>query len=89
MRSEDLNKHRNDVFRLLGSLPEESRFDLPEPIRRRTAEFAALFTADSEEWDAIRAAVGALALEPQIYAERRSGLRFPSKTRLRLQPAMP
>ena len=70
VRSEDLNKHRNDVFRLLGSLPEESRFDLPEPIRRRTAEFAALFAADSEEWDAIRAAVGALALEPRTYAER-------------------
>lgn len=70
VRSEDLNKHRNDVFRLLGSMPEDSHFELPAPIRRRTAEFAGIFGTDSEDWDAIRASVGALALTPEAYAER-------------------
>lgn len=70
VRSEDLNKHRNDVFRLVGALPRGVQFALPEPLRRQTAEFARHFREEVDEWDAIRAAVGPLALSPESYNQK-------------------
>lgn len=70
VRADDLNKHRNDVFRLIGAIPEGRTYVLPEPIRRRTAEFADAFPVDSSEWDAIRSSVGRLALSPEVYMRR-------------------
>lgn len=70
VRADDLNKHRNDIFRLIGAMPEGRTYVLPDPIRRKTAEFANAFPVDSPEWDAIRAAVGRLALSPEVYTRR-------------------
>lgn len=37
--SRDINKHKNDVFRLFGLLTAEMRIALPEPIRNDLADF--------------------------------------------------
>lgn len=70
VRSEDLNKHRNDIFRLLTILPADSRFHLPPPIRSHLHEFIALLPIDSPEWDAINASLGILALPKERYLAR-------------------
>lgn len=51
MRGEEVDrktitKHRNDVFRLLQLLPEESRIDLAEPIRQDLRAFLDLVAQD-------------------------------------------
>lgn len=70
VRTEDINKHRNDVFRLVSVMPEDSKFELPEVIRERVRKFISLFPVDSEEWDAIRSAVGTMALSNEVYIRR-------------------
>ena len=70
VRSEDLNKHRNDVFRLVSVMPEGARFELPYVIKERLDNFLTLFPADSEEWGAIRSSIGAMALSPEVYIKR-------------------
>jgi hypothetical protein len=70
VRSEDLNKHRNDVFRLVSVMSGDVRFELPHVIKERLANFLTLFPADSEEWGAIRSSIGAMALSPEVYIKR-------------------
>ena len=70
VRTEDLNKHRNDVFRLVSVMPEDSKLKLPDLIKERLAKFIALFPSDSVEWDAIRSSVGVMALAPEVYIRR-------------------
>ena len=67
VRMEDIHKHRNDVFRLIGALADGVTVSLPDSIRNRMAEFINVFTAANPEWFAIRAAIGTLALDPSIY----------------------
>ena len=43
VRTEDLNKHRNDVFRLVSVMPEDSKLKLPDLIKERLAKFIACF----------------------------------------------
>ncbi len=70
VRSEDINKHRNDVFRLVSVMPEDSKFELPDVIKERLIKFITLFPSDSIEWDAIRSSVGVMALAPEVYIRR-------------------
>lgn len=67
VRMEDIHKHRNDVFRLIGALADGVTVSLPDSIRNRMAEFINVFTAANPEWSAIRASIGTLALDPSIY----------------------
>ena len=55
--SKDIAKHRNDVFRLAGTLPGAPGPDLPRTITRDIATFLAAFPEDSEEWPHILASV--------------------------------
>ena len=70
VRSEDMNKHRNDVFRLLGAVRFDAPIPLPTEIKARMTEFIERFSAANSEWLDITAAVGALALPPATYIER-------------------
>jgi len=70
VRSEDMNKHRNDVFRLLGTMVDDVVVEVPDPIRIRMGEFLSMFPPESGDWDAIRAAIGPTAVSPQAYVEK-------------------
>jgi len=70
VRSEDLNKHRNDVFRLVGAIPETSSVEVPLEIRKRLRSFIDRFRPDAPDWEGIRAAVGETALAPDEYIRR-------------------
>lgn len=58
IRSHDLKKHRNDVFRLLATLPPDIRPALPAEIMATLHEFIRSFPEDSTEWPAIIQALG-------------------------------
>lgn len=70
VRSEDLHKHRNDVFRLLGVIPSGESIELPQSIRARMDEFIRHMDVLNPEWADVAAAVGPLALSPADYVER-------------------
>lgn len=70
VRSEDMNKHRNDVFRLLGGITVSEPVALPEPIRMRVAEFIGQMGTTNPEWPDIEAAVGPFALTSEAYVEK-------------------
>jgi hypothetical protein len=57
--SRDIDKHRNDVFRLAGTLPGEPGATLPESILADLKAFLAQFTTDSPHWQAILASIKA------------------------------
>ncbi len=60
--SKDIAKHRNDVFRLAGTLPGEPGPELAPSIRTDLAEFLGRFAESSGDWpailDAIKTALG-------------------------------
>jgi len=58
VRSGDIKKHRNDVFRLYLTLTPDDRFSLPSQLRDDLVRFLGAFPADAAEWGAIRSAVG-------------------------------
>ncbi len=64
----DIDKHRNDVFRLLLSLALEDTLVLVDSIRADLQVFIDMFPADSRDWTNIRAAVASnkLTLPPGI-----------------------
>ena len=75
IRTSDITKHRNDVFRLISSISPDERVDLPESIRTRMAEFRASFPLSNvEAWDAITQSQGAFSDTPENYLSRFSGL---------------
>ena len=75
IRTSDITKHRNDVFRLISSISPDERVDLPETIRSRMGEFRASFPlSDVEAWDAIVQSQGPLSDVPENYLSRFSGL---------------
>ena len=55
--SKDIDKHRNDVFRLAGTLPGEPGPTLPAPILADLKAFLDQFPADSPHWKAILASI--------------------------------
>lgn len=55
--SKDIAKHRNDVFRLAGTLPGEPGPELAASIRTDLVEFLRRFAEDSGDWPAILAAI--------------------------------
>lgn len=67
VRTDDIKKHRNDVFRLYRSLAPASRFALPPRLQTDLSEFLNRHPHDSPDWPAIRQAVGAPELpEPAL-----------------------
>jgi hypothetical protein len=55
--SKDIAKHRNDVFRLAGTLPGDPGPELPENIKGDLVGFLQQFAENSEAWPAILAAI--------------------------------
>ena len=59
VRSTDLHKHRNDVFRLLGSIsPGLTISELPNEIRQDLIAFIEVFQPEHLEWRAITKSLG-------------------------------
>ena len=63
--SRQINKHRNDVFRLYRTLAPDARFELPVQLQDDLATFLESLPSDSPEWTSIRAAVKAALPEPE------------------------
>lgn len=57
--AKDIAKHRADVFRLAGTLPDGPGPELPQKIRDDVGRFLAAFPDDSLEWPSILASVKA------------------------------
>lgn len=55
--SRDIKKHRSDIFRLAATLPGEAGPLLPDSILTDLKEFLSHFTVESDEWQAILAAL--------------------------------
>ena len=55
--SKDIKKHRADVFRLAGTLPDEAGPGLPAEIRADISRFLDAFPEESPEWPAILASI--------------------------------
>lgn len=55
--SKNILKHRNDVFRLAGTLPADAGPELPDRIRADLHAFLGQFKADSGDWPAISDAI--------------------------------
>ena len=55
--SKDITKHRNDVFRLAGTLPGEAGPELAAEIRADLTRFLDAFPAGSPDWPAILASI--------------------------------
>ena len=73
--SKNISKHRNDVFRLAGTLPGEAGPALPSSIKDDLISFLQAFPEDSAEWPQILSA---------IQNTLRAGLR-PATLRLAIQ----
>ncbi|OGV67281.1 MAG: hypothetical protein A3K19_30170 [Lentisphaerae bacterium RIFOXYB12_FULL_65_16] len=58
VRSDDIRKHRNDVFRLLLALVPTERFVLPPALQHDLQRFLDSFPPAAADWPAIRNAVG-------------------------------
>jgi hypothetical protein len=58
VKSNDIKKHRNDVFSLSRSLAQTDRFALPNPVQADLRAFLERFPPDSPDWPAIHQAVG-------------------------------
>jgi len=65
VKSADIKKHRNDIFRLYLTMIPDDRFELPAQIQSDMAEFMTYFPAESRDWKAIESAVGGTGL-PEI-----------------------
>ncbi|OGV61729.1 MAG: hypothetical protein A2498_04155 [Lentisphaerae bacterium RIFOXYC12_FULL_60_16] len=65
IRSEDIRKHRNDVFRLAIALQPVDRCKLPETIGKDLSRFLACFPAVSPDWSAIQRSLGADLPDPE------------------------
>ncbi len=67
VRGSDLQKHRNDIFRLLGTLDATAKADIPKLIRENQQKFIKMFSEDNPEWNAIIQSLGASADTVSIY----------------------
>lgn len=57
--SKNIAKHRNDVFRLAGTLPGEAGPEIPESIKGDLVNFLAAFPDNSPDWSPILASLKA------------------------------
>lgn len=55
--TDNIKKHRSDVFRLAATLPGEAGPDLPQAIKTDLAAFLEAFPIESDEWPAILASI--------------------------------
>lgn len=55
--TDNIKKHRSDVFRLAATLPAEPGPDLPQSIKADLAAFLGAFPIESDEWQAILASI--------------------------------
>ena len=67
VRSEEITKHRNDVFRLLTTVIPGQAAEVPEIIKVNLQRFINSFPADDAQWQAIRQSLGAIADTPENY----------------------
>lgn len=77
VRSEDIRKHRNDVFRLLAAVSPTERIEPPRRIADDLRRFLAAFPPDHPEWSDIRQALAGPSMEPDAqvaYLRRAFGL---------------
>jgi hypothetical protein len=55
----DIRKHRNDVFRLMGTLTEDTRIQLPENVAADMGDFISrMHNIPEDEWKNIRESIG-------------------------------
>lgn len=69
VRRDDISKHRNDIFRLLGTLVIQSPVNVSESIRGSLKEFIEIFHEGNPEWRAITQSIGPLSATPDRYIE--------------------
>ena len=67
VRSVEITKHRNDVFRLLTTVIPGQTAEVPEIIKVNLQRFINSFPADDAQWQAIRQSLGAIADTPENY----------------------
>ena len=67
VRSEEITKHRNDVFRLLTTVIPGQTAEVPEIIKVNLQRFINSFPANDAQWQAIRQSLGAIADTPENY----------------------
>ena len=74
VRSEDIRKHRNDIFRVLAAIEPTARIEVPRKIADDLQRFLAAFPPDKPEWRDIRQSLGgpSMAPEQQIFYLRRA-----------------
>ena len=70
VKTDDIAKHRTDVFRIAGTLPDEAGPALPGSIQEDLKKFLAEFPPENkEQWNAIRSGLkttfGATKIEPE------------------------
>ncbi|HCE43330.1 MAG TPA: hypothetical protein DET40_07260 [Lentisphaeria bacterium] len=71
VRSDDIRKHRNDVFRLLTTLTPEDKYPLSHKIAADLKEFLGTLPPGSEDWTAIRSSLNIRNLPaPDILIQR-------------------
>jgi len=64
--SNEIKKHRNDVFRLFVTMAPADRYPLPEQLRDDLEQFLKLLPAESEDWPKVQAAVQDLPNPQQV-----------------------
>ena len=57
VKTTDIKKHRNDIFRLLIAMPRSDRVSLPTPLQGDLRAFLRSLPADEETWKSIESAV--------------------------------
>lgn len=57
VKEDDIKKHRNDVFRLVITLPGTPVNPLPDELADDVSRFVNMFSRDNGEWDAIQQAI--------------------------------
>ena len=58
VRTNDIKKHRNDVFRLYLTLTPADEFEIPPDIAEDLRNFLGSLPVSSSDWDAIKKSVG-------------------------------
>lgn len=69
VRSEEISKHRNDVFRLLTTVVPDEVVDVSTEIKENLKRFIEVFSIDNPQWVAIRQSLGSIAGTPENYLQ--------------------
>lgn len=57
VKEDDIKKHRNDIFRLALTLPEDPTHSLPKELAEDVLQFMRSFPPDHKDWTAIQQAI--------------------------------